>query len=164
VSALPRISWLRWWWPALVWAALITGFSTDTFSGEHTSRIIVPLLHWLLPGAGPDTLEATHLIFRKCAHVAEYFLFGLLLLRGIRGARRGWRLEWSLAAVAAAAGWAALDELHQAFVPSRGPSMIDVLIDACGAVAGQIVFATVAVLRKRRACAEAGVDSTSGIV
>lgn len=155
---------MRWWWPALVWAALIFNFSTDSFSSEHTSRFILPLLHWLFPAAQPATLETTHFFLRKCAHVAEYFLFGLLILRGIRGARRGWRMEWGLTAVAAAAGWAALDELHQAFIPSRGPSMIDVLIDACGAVAGQIVFATGVFLRARLRGEAAGVDSANRFV
>jgi len=154
------MNWLRWWWPVLVWAAMIFGFSTDTFSGEHTSLVILPLLRWLFPGAQPETLEAMHFFIRKCAHVAEYLLLGLLLVRGIRGARRGWRIEWALAAVAAAAGWAALDELHQAFVPSRGPSMIDVLIDTCGAIAGQIVFAVAAILRSRHGGGDAAVDTT----
>lgn len=158
------MNWLRWWWPALVWAALITSFSTDTFSSENTSRLIVPLLHWLFPGLGPEALETTHHVIRKCAHVAEYFLFGLLLVRGIRGPRRGWHMGWSLAALAAAVGWAALDELHQAFVPSRGPSMVDVLIDASGAIAAQIVFAAVALRRARRGGREAGVDSPVRIV
>jgi VanZ family protein len=158
------MNWLRWWWPALVWAALIFNFSTDAFSGEHTSRIIVPVLHWLFPGAGADTLEVMHLFIRKSAHVFEYFLFGLLLVRAVRGERRGWRLQWAMAAVVAAAGWAGLDELHQAFVPSRGPSMIDVLIDTCGAIAGQIVFAAAATLHSRRGGGAAGVDSNKVIV
>lgn len=158
------MSWLRWWWPALVWAALIFGFSTDSFSGEHTSRFILPLLQWLFPTAQPGTLEGAHFLIRKCAHVGEYFLLSLLLLRGIRGARRGWRLEWAIAAVAAAAGWAALDELHQSFVPSRGPSMADVLIDATGAFAGQLAFAAAALLRSRHGRGADGVDSAKHVV
>jgi VanZ family protein len=158
------MDWLRWWWPVVVWAALIFSASTDQFSGEHTSRFFIPFLHWLFPSAASDTLEAVHLLFRKSAHVGEYFLFSLLLVRGIRGARRGWRMEWALAAIALAAGWAALDELHQAFVPSRGPSMIDVLIDTSGAILGQVVFAVAVFLHARRTGRSAAVDRANPIV
>jgi len=158
------MDWLRWWWPALVWAALIFSASTDRFSGEHTSRFFIPFLHWLFPSAASETLEGGHLFIRKCAHVGEYLLFSMLLLRGIRGARRGWRMEWAVAAVAAATAWAALDELHQAFVPSRGPSMLDVLIDACGAIAGQAVFAVASILHARRAGRGTAVDRANPIM
>ena len=153
--------WMRWWWPALVWAALITSFSTDPFSAEHTSRLIVPLLRWLFPHAAPDTLALAHHLIRKAAHVCEYFIFSVLVVRGVRGGRSGWRVGWSLAALAMAAGWAGLDELHQAFVPSRGPSVMDVLIDACGAAAGQLAFAAIVLFRSRRSGAgrDAPVDS-----
>lgn len=158
------MSWLRWWWPTLVWAALIFLFSTDWFSWENTSLLLLPILRKLFPTAQPDTLAETHHYIRKCAHLAEYFIFSLLLVRGIRGARRGWRLEWGVAAVAAAAGWAALDELHQAFVPSRGPSMIDVLIDASGAFAAQIAFAVAANLHARHRGPGPTLDSPNRIV
>jgi len=153
------MNWLRWWWPALVWAGMIFSSSTDAFSGENTSRILIPFLHRLFPAARWETLATAHLLIRKSAHVTEYFLFGILIVRGIRAGRRGWDWRWTLAALAAAAGWAALDELHQSFVPSRGPSMIDVLIDFSGALFGQIVFAAVATLRARRAAGTAGVDT-----
>ena len=153
------MQWLRWWWPVFVWALLVTSFSTDPFSSDNTSRVIVPLLHWLFPAAHPETLELVHHLIRKCAHLTEYFILSLLLVRGVRGNRPGWRMEWAVAAVALAGGWAAVDELHQAFVPSRGASMVDVLIDACGATAGQILFALVARRRERHNGRDSSLDS-----
>jgi VanZ family protein len=158
------LQWLRWWWPALVWALLVTSFSTDSFSAENTSRFIIPFLHWLFPGARADTLDFLHFLVRKCAHLSEYFILSLLLVRGIRGERRGWRIQWAIAALALAAGWAGLDELHQAFVPSRGAAMSDVLIDACGAAAGQIAFAVAAWLHARNAGQDPTLDSPTRIV
>ena len=158
------MQWLRWWWPALAWAGFVVVFSTDSFSGEHTARIIIPFLHWLFPRAQWATLALVHLLIRKGAHVTEYFILSLLLVRGIRGARHGWRIEWAIGALAIAAGWAGLDELHQAFVPSRGASMIDVLIDACGATAGQIAFAVAAALHSRRAARRPALDSPNRIM
>jgi len=141
-------NWLRWWWPAFLWAAVIASFSTDAFSAEHTSRLILPFLHWLLPSLRGKTLLMLHHHIRKAAHVGEFFVLSLFLVRGIRAGRRGWNIAWALTAVAIAAGWAGLDELHQAFVPSRGPSMRDVLIDVTGAVLAQIIFAWVIRLRE----------------
>lgn len=131
--------WLRQWGPAIAWAAVISFFSTEHFTASATSRIIVPFLHWLLPRASPETLEMLHFVIRKAAHVTEYFIFSLLVLRGIRRERPGWIFAWGLAAVAIAAGYAALDEFHQAFVPGRTASVRDVLLDTSGAAMAQLL-------------------------
>ena len=127
------MAWLKRWWPALLWAAAISGFSTQGFSSEHTSHYIIPFLHWLLPSASPETLELLHHAIRKCAHFTEYFIFCLLIYRGVRGTRRGWHWSWGLTALAIAAGYSALDEIHQAFVASRTASPYDSLLDSVGA-------------------------------
>ena len=153
MTALGNASWLRWWWPAIVWAALIASFSTDVLSAEHTSRIILPLLHWMFPKLAAAKLAHWHHYIRKAAHVGEFFLLSLFLARGIRRGRRGWHVAWAATAVAIAAAWAALDELHQAFVPSRGASMRDVLIDISGALLAQFCYAVL--IRWREAPARA---------
>jgi VanZ family protein len=126
-------SFLRAWWPALTWACIIYTLSTDSFSAANTGSIIDPILHWLFPSYSPDHLEGIHFFIRKTAHFSEYFIFYLLLFRGVRGARTGWRWTWGLAALAIAAGYAALDEIHQAFVVSRTASAWDSLLDSVGA-------------------------------
>ena len=130
---------LRQWALPIVWAAVIWTFSTQWFSAQDTSTWILPVLQWLLPHASHRTLWLLHKGIRKLAHVTEYMIFSLILLRGVRGERKGWQLNWALAALAIAAGYAALDELHQMFVPGRGPAIRDVLIDATGAALGQVV-------------------------
>lgn len=137
------MKWLARWWPALVWACLIWTFSTGTFTTQHTSRYIIPFLRWLFPHMAWETLLAIHQIIRKCAHVAEYFVFSLLILRGLRAGRKETRFGWALGAVAIVAAYAALDEFHQSFVPGRGASVWDVLLDASGGVAAQLVAALV---------------------
>jgi VanZ family protein len=127
------------WLPAILWAVLISYASTDTFSEAHTSLIILPILRWLMPHAGAATLEYAHMFIRKGAHFAEYFIFSVLLLRAVRSDRRGWLLRWALAALALAAGYSALDEFHQSFVPSRTASPWDSLLDTAGAATAQAV-------------------------
>ncbi|HYL68798.1 MAG TPA: VanZ family protein [Candidatus Limnocylindria bacterium] len=135
--------WLKLWWPALVWAVVISSFSTSVFSSEHTSRIIIPLLHWLLPHASPEALAELHHLIRKCAHFVEYFILSLLVLRGLRAGRKDTHLRWALVAIGIVAGYAALDEYHQSFVPGRGAAVADVLLDTAGGIAAQIVAALV---------------------
>jgi len=145
------VGWLRRWWPAIIWAIAISGFSTGAFTSDNTSRIIVPVLHWLLPHVSPATLYELHHLIRKCAHLTEYFILSLLIVRGIRGGRPGARLTWSLAAIAAVACYASLDEFHQSFVPGRTAAVTDVLIDTTGGIAAQVAFALGVRLRQRKA-------------
>lgn len=133
-------AWLRVWWPVLVWAALISVFSTDFFSWQHTSRIVVPLIKWLFPSFNPHQINEIHTLIRKSAHFTEYFVFCVLLFRSIRGARTGWRWSWGLAALLIAAGYSVLDEVHQAFVASRTASPYDSMLDTFGASCAVLVL------------------------
>jgi VanZ family protein len=136
-QARPILLHLREWLPTILWAVVISVASTDAFSEAHTSLIILPILHWLMPHASAATLEHAHVVIRKSAHFAEYFIFSVLLLHAMRGDRRRWQLRWALAALAVAAGYSALDEFHQAFVPSRTASPWDSLLDTAGAATAQ---------------------------
>ena len=126
-------AWLRAWWPALLWAGFIFTMSTDAFSAEHTASVLEPIFRWLIPSLTSDQFDVIHHIIRKSAHFTEYFVFGLLLYRGVRSAGKGWRWSWALTALSAAAGYSILDEIHQAFVASRTASAYDSLLDSIGA-------------------------------
>jgi len=128
------------WLPAIAWACLISSLSTDTFSGEHTSVFIIPVLRWMFPHASAETLEWMHAVIRKMAHLTEYFILSIFLLHGLRGKDSEWKLRLAIWAVVIAGGYAALDEFHQSFVPSRGPSVWDVLLDTTGAAVAQIIL------------------------
>lgn len=142
--------WVARAWPAIAWAAIIALFSTHWFTETNTSRIIFPILRFLFPHARfRFLLRAEHLI-RKSAHVFEYFVFSLLVLRTIRGERSGWRIAWALIAVLIVFGYACTDELHQAFVPGRGPAFSDVMLDTFAGVLAQIVAGTWSALRGKR--------------
>ena len=133
-------AWLRTWWPAFLWAAVIFIMSTDAFSAQHTASFIEPILRWFIPGLTHTQFYLIHHYIRKSAHFVEYFIFCFLLYRGIRGSRIGWRWSWGLAALFIASGYSALDEVHQAFIASRQASPYDSLIDSVGAF---FAFATI---------------------
>jgi len=64
----------------------------------------------------------------------------VLLFRGVRKGRPGWRWTWALAALSIAAGYSALDEIHQAFVASRTASPWNSLLDSVGAFIATIAL------------------------
>jgi VanZ family protein len=137
---LPLVPWLRAWWPAMLWAVVIFGMSTDTFSAEHTGSIIEPILRWIYPAITTEQFALIHHVIRKCAHFTEYFIFALLLFRGVRRGRAGWRSSWGLLTLLIAAVYAGLDEFHQVFVPSRGASPYDSLLDTTSALVAVILL------------------------
>jgi len=102
-----------------------------------------------------------HHLIRKSAHFTEYFVFCLLLYRGLRGGRIGWSFMWGFNAFFIAAGYSVLDEIHQAFVPSRGPSAYDSLLDSTGALVAVVVLWLWFRLRRVAVPAPAAPDSLS---
>ncbi len=147
---------LRYWLPAVVWAAVIFLASTDLMSAQRTSRFIGPFLQWLVPDIAPETIRSVQFAMRKAAHVTEYAILAALLLRAVRGARPEVRSRDAAVAVLIAAACAGLDEYHQSFVASRTGSPTDVLIDICGALLGAMVCWWFIARRSRRSTTETG--------
>src|SRR5712672_2887280 len=112
--------------PVIAWMVLIFAGSSDVLSAEHTSRFIVPLLRWLDPQISFATIVAIHIAIRQLGHFTEYAILALLLWRRLRGTFltvRGISLTGLTFLLAAA--FAASDEFHQSFVPTRTASPRD---------------------------------------
>ena len=118
------------WVPAIADAALIFILSAQ------------PNLHL---AAEPDL----DFILHKVAHLIVYAVLGWLVARAIDGPTRSPRFLVA-ATLLLCVAYAATDELHQSFVPGRGPSPRDVVIDAAGASLGLLGY---------RLTRRAGVDS-----
>jgi VanZ family protein len=129
--------------------ALIFAGSTGALSSSRTSRFIGPFLRWIYPGITERAIDRVQTVVRKGGHVSEYALLSVLLFRALQGAmplmRREsppgagpshWRWRHAAVALLAAVLYAASDEWHQGFVPSRDGRARDVLWDSAGAVAG----------------------------
>lgn len=103
---------LNLWLPVFLWAGLI-------FAVSSVPSLSTELGVW-------DT------VLRKCAHVIEYAILGLLLQRAFG------REPVSMLIGSA---YAVTDELHQSFVSGRHGSPLDWLIDTVGVVLGVLLFA-----------------------
>jgi VanZ family protein len=141
------------WLPLLFWMVVIFGASTGLGSPEHTSLFVRPFLLWLNPHMSEETIELVHHCVRKTAHAVEYAVLGFLIWRVVRSSAamalhppaRHFRLALLLAAL-----YAATDEAHQLFVPTRNAAVADVLLDTCGAAFGLAVTWCVLRLRKSK--------------
>ena len=110
-------SWLWLWLPVVVWMGVIFAFSSMTMLPS-------------LPGSTAD------LLLKKGAHVTEYAVLGLLLLRACRGSLGvASPLLPSLTTIIIGGLYAASDEFHQSFVPTRTPALRDVAIDVIAVIA-----------------------------
>ena len=134
----------RAWLPAVLWMGFI--FLMSAASGETSgeqSDLLVDLLVWgyglFSGGAAPSAaaLETLSFLVRKAAHMTEYAVLALAFRYALskNGVSRP-----GLKALLLSAAYACTDEFHQAFVPDRGPSVIDVGIDTCGAGLGLLAL------------------------
>ena len=127
---------LLYWLPLLVWMCIIFTASGDANSSHHSSLIFEPFIHWLFPHMSQEHVERLHYGFRKCCHLTEYAIFAVLAWRAIRQPRRNdrrpWRWDEAGLALAILFLYAATDELHQVYVPTRTAEVSDVIVDVCG--------------------------------
>jgi VanZ family protein len=106
-------------------------FSTDRFSGTHTSGIIEPLLRFLFPFLTQPQVVFWHGVFRKAGHITEYFVLGIL----------AWRVfKLRLVAAGFVLAVALSDEFHQSFVSSRTASLMDVGYDFFGGLIALLIL------------------------
>src|SRR5438067_13341337 len=75
------LSFFEYHLPVLVWLLTQFFFSTDAFSSNETSKIIVPALTYFFPALSHDQIDFWHIFIRKCGHVSEYFILTLLAFR-----------------------------------------------------------------------------------
>jgi len=134
---------LKYWLLPLVWMIIIFTGSSDSKSDEHSSLIIEPFLRWLFPQMSQAHVELIHHLFRKCCHLAEYAVLALLLWRALHATKTDlppWSWPKVCGTLLIVFLYAASDEFHQIFVPTRTPRFTDVLIDTTGGAMGLLVL------------------------
>jgi VanZ family protein len=102
---------LTHWLPILLWAGVIFALSSIPSLGTGLGR-------W-------------DLVLRKGAHMTEFAILAVLLVRA---------LGREAPALALGIVYAASDELHQAFVRGRHASPVDVAIDSVGLLIGLLAW------------------------
>lgn len=99
-----------------------------------------------IPNAVISKEDLIDTILRKSAHIFEYFILFILVYNYINLElakeqvffKKQSRLFISLLATFLTILYAITDEIHQSFVPGRGPAFKDVIIDTIGVILGNI--------------------------
>ncbi len=142
--------------PAAAWYAVICAFSAQTGaeSGRLSGALVDQSIGWLGEWGeifrwNWEAVQLLSFLIRKAAHMGVYFILAALVLYGL------WRLGRTPPAMAgltlcACAVLAALDELHQRFVPGREGKPTDVLIDLGGAACFLLLWWALRALLTRR--------------
>lgn len=136
----------RWRWGAVVaWMGVIFGMSARSDSGNQSGWLTRQLFSTLGWSGTPDMMAHWEHYLRKTAHFSEYALLATLLAFALEArAPRLLLTAWLLATA-----YAATDEVHQIFVPNRGPSLWDVGIDSSGAATAILLITLFLRLRRR---------------
>jgi VanZ family protein len=124
----------------ILWMGLMFGLSTDHFSSAHTMPFTTVLLLRFIPALAAVDIEMIDLVIRKVAHLGEYFIFAILLMRVLKNRSRINRSQQLALGIVLGIIYAAGDELHQSFTRTRSASAIDVVIDAMGFASGAFAF------------------------
>ena len=132
------VSALAAWLPVGLWVLLILRASTGGFAAARTLVWIEWLVRNVWQDAPVETIYLVNFVARKSAHVTEYAIFVILLVRAFRsGTGQASRLPSAVALVVAAL-LALADEGLQALTLTRTGSLLDCVTDFCGAVLGAL--------------------------
>jgi VanZ family protein len=134
---------LKYWLPAILWIALINVMSIGLFSAQDTGMVAFWIFAHL--GVPHEYWQTLHFLSRKLGHITEYSILSGTVFWSLRGTtlpavRGAWHIHWARTAWLICTLIAIVDEIHQRFVPSRTPSVHDVLLDSAAAAAVQIVL------------------------
>ena len=156
----------RNWWYVVVWLGVIRLESTDAASSDNTLGVIHSILA-LLHITG--WAWQVNFVLRKTGHFMGYGILAVLVFIALRNTNRDrlrsllprkwgtiwhdvWRLQWVLLGLGVCVITAALDEMHQTFIPSRTGRWQDVVIDTSGGIVLQVLlcFYSMWMLNRRR--------------
>lgn len=112
---------LQYWYPVLLWMAIIFTFSS--YSGSAISNF--------------DLLD---FFIKKSIHLIEYAILWYLTKKALVETTTLSNHQTTLLSFLIIILYAGSDEFHQSFSPSRHPSIRDVIIDATGATISYLIF------------------------
>ena len=134
----------------LIFVWMITIFMFSAQNGDESSELSQGFLRTFILRFTPDNISEDivnmmEYIIRKCAHMTEYAVFGILVFYQIK-LYRLFEKEWNriVMAVICVMIYASTDEIHQLFVGGRSGRFTDVLIDTADGFIGIMAAAFIA--------------------
>lgn len=140
---------LIWFCVAVLWMALIFSFSAaDGAQSQQQSTVVTKIVTEVI-GVEPTHKDFLKIEFtvRKLAHLCLFAGLGFIFC-GYFGEFQVTKKQRLLFSALATMAYAAIDEIHQYFVPLRSARLFDVFIDTAGGLIGAALFLLVAFLIK----------------
>jgi len=140
------------WIAVLLWMALIFNLSsqvreTSNNLSKDVTEIVIKTAEKVTPKAKFDLDRLNHVI-RKNAHFFAYLALGVLVINAMRRNEiLGFRSI--IITLIICILYATSDEIHQAFVPGRGPQVKDVFIDSAGGIVGIGLYMILSTIKKK---------------
>jgi VanZ family protein len=137
------------WLLVVVWMAVIFIFSSQPGDvSDENSKFVIYIFNILGIDLNSFLGTLANFAVRKLAHFTEYFILYMLMYNAlIESFNFRKALIYSVIGVFL---YASSDEFHQSFVPERGPSFKDVLIDTSGGVFALFVVYISSMRRKNK--------------
>ncbi len=123
------------WMLLVIWMIFI--FIMSSFNGNissNQSNTIATILYSIF---NIESNSNVIFIVRKCAHVSEYFVLGILTFN--LASKYGVKLTYLFSFLFCIL-YASSDEFHQLFVPGRSGQVTDVLIDMIGTIFSLLII------------------------
>lgn len=127
------------WTAVLLWMSLIFNLSSQVSDqsdklSKGITKTIVNTVEKGVTRADYDINRLNH-IARKNAHFFAYLVLGIFVINAMR-ISGGNGIKGVILTLSICVLYAISDEVHQTFVPGRGPQVKDVFIDSAGAIVG----------------------------
>lgn len=133
------------WIITILWMATIFYFSHQPAEiSRKESGMVLAKMNILSEAeisiVGDSRISNLQCFVRKSAHIIVYLILGGLLTLSIAGIRYG-KIKSYIIAYIIGALYGVSDEIHQYFIPGRGPMVRDVFIDSIGVIMGVFLAA-----------------------
>lgn len=123
--------------------SIIFGFSNQDSktSGEMSQKItdfvikFIPSIQQTEENQKEEIIDRIESVIRKIAHFSIYTLVGFLLM-SLMSTYKMKEIDQIGTSLIIGVIYASTDEIHQAFIPGRGPQITDVMLDSLGVLTG----------------------------
>lgn len=123
------------WMLLVIWMIFI--FIMSSFNGNISSNQSGSIADLIYNLFNISNTEKVSLIVRKCAHVSEFFILGILVINLVSkyNVKHIYFISFIVCVL-----YASSDEFHQLFVPGRSGQVTDIFIDMIGTIFSLLVM------------------------
>ena len=135
------------WTLLILWMLFI--FIMSSFNGVMSSNQSGSIATLIYNIFNISDTEKVSFIVRKCAHVSEFFILGILVINLVSkyNVKHIYLISFIICVL-----YASSDEFHQLFVPGRSGQVTDIFIDTIGTIFSLLVMYLFNKFRKKVCC------------